>query len=295
MAKKFLDLFQETKETVYSNVAQAITVLASLNTAADFTPNLAPNGSTSTSKYTLQRRKRPSVNTVAKPNSGATSDALAALDQFTTIDWESLEVVTGALRSVGFKQTFNDDYDFSLDPKHSKDMLYQVGEVAVQRKTDFITLFETFTPSGTALPAYAEGKTEIWDAVGDEVLRLGSVDDEYKTKQGLSDFVVYMDAYTAKDIAKEVGTVFNQEAPIAQTGFTSNKSVNGTPVIVDSTLAKGTVYVIHNEALAFKSNVIEKDINVDLGLTQFTGKFFYDVMALVDGARASKIAATPKP
>lgn len=87
MAKKFLDLFQETKEQVYSDAALAIVLLASLNSVATFSPVLAPNGAKgTTSQYTLQRRKRPSVNTVANANAGTTAAALAALDQFSKAD-----------------------------------------------------------------------------------------------------------------------------------------------------------------------------------------------------------------
>ena len=85
---------------------------------------------------------------------------------------------------------------------------------------------------------------------------------------------------------------FNQEAPIAQTGFTTGKSINGTPVIVDAALAGKVVYVFHKDVLAFKSAMIEKDVNVDLGLVEFTGKFFYDVQAVVDADRSVKMIET---
>lgn len=94
-----------------------------------------------------------------------------------------------------------------------------------------------------------------------------------------------MDGYTAKNLTKEMGQAFNQELPIAETGFQSRKGINGTPVIVDTTLPEGAVYIVHKEALAFMSDMIEKPVNVDLGLTAFTGRFFYDVQAIADDAR----------
>ena len=87
MAKTFLNLFKEVNEQVYSSASQALTVLAAANSSVEFTPNLAPNGAAgTTSQYTVQRRKRPTVNTVANANTGTTSSALAALDQLTQVD-----------------------------------------------------------------------------------------------------------------------------------------------------------------------------------------------------------------
>ena len=118
MAKKFLELYKDVKETVYSKDAQALVLLASLNSCVEITPDLAPGGNVdgSTSQYKVQRRKRPSVNKVANANTGSTSSALAALDQFSKNDWVTLDIATGDLHSVGFKRTFNDDYDFGEKP-----------------------------------------------------------------------------------------------------------------------------------------------------------------------------------
>lgn len=292
MAKKFTDLYLKVKEIVYSQDAQSLVVLASMNTSADFTPVLAPNGSTggSTSKYTLQRRKRPSApSAVANAKAGTTAAALAVLDSFQEPDWESIEVVTGVLKSIGFKKLFNDDYDFlENESVHSDDLKYQEGEIALARKAALISLLDTATETTQVIPAYAKGDTKLWDFVADRVIELGQIDDDYKSKQGAADFVVYMSADMAKQLAKENGVGFYNEAPIAQTGFKSGMSVNGTPVIVDQTLVAKSIYFLHKEALAFKSEPIEKDINVDLGLTEFTGKMFYDVQTVVDSARIKK-------
>lgn len=86
-SKKFNVIYQRVKETVYSQPALALTVLAAANSAATFTPVLSPNGVTATtSSYTLQRKKRPAVNTVANATAGTTAAALAALDQFSKED-----------------------------------------------------------------------------------------------------------------------------------------------------------------------------------------------------------------
>lgn len=294
MAKNFNIAFKRVKEQVYSNEAQALVALAAANSSVEFTPILAPNGAVdgTTSKYNVQRKKRPTVNVVANANAGTTAAALAALDQFGKVDWESLEVKTGTLRSVGVKSTISDEFDFANENGHDNDLMYQMGEVATQRKTDLIALMETFTASGAALPAFTKGDTKIWDALADEVITLAAVSDSFKGIQAKSDFIIVIDYTVAKELAKEMGTAFYQEAPIAQTGFKSNMSINGTPVLVDPALSGRKAYVFHKDALGFKSQAVEKDVNIDLGLTSFQGVFFYDVMAVVDSARAKKIAAS---
>ncbi len=294
MAKTFNQIILDAKETVYSAEANVLTVLAKANPMVTFQPQLMPNGVKAEGKYLVQRRKRPSVNTVANAKVGTTAAALAALDQFSEGDWETVEVLTGVLKSVGFKHKFEDSYDFSSNDQHAKDALYQVGEIAAERKKALNTLLLSATHSGAALPAYAKDEVHVWDAISAEIVKLAQVDDEFKDVQGVADFITVVSPTVARELSKEMGTTFNSEAPIANTGLTSGKSINGTPVIVDSTLVKGSVYIIHNEAIGFKSVLIDKDIDIDLGLVEFTGKFFYDVMAVVDAARVSKIAATSK-
>lgn len=295
MAKTFNDIIMEAKDSVYSKKVNALILAAKNVPGVDFSPVLAPNGKTdaTTSKYTVQRRKRPTVNTVADVNKGTTASALAALDQFTISDWESLPVATGALRSVGFRELINDDFDYSNSPRHAKDIMYQTGEVAAQRHKDILALLATASPSGSALPAYAAGSTAVWDAIADEVITLAQVDDDFMDVQDISDFYIVTSRKVAKELAKEMGQVFNQEAAIAQTGFKTNMSINGTPVIVDSRLTGREVYIAHNQAIAFGKQVV-KDVSVDLGLVAFTGEFFYDIMVIVDAARVKKIATTRK-
>lgn len=293
MAKKFNDIYKESKAKVYSKAVNALVIASKGVPGIIFDPMLSPNGKVddTTSKYTIQRRKRPSVNTVVDPNTGSTKASLDSLDQFSKPEYDALEVATGILRSVGFRGTFNDDYDYSNSPAHKRDMEYQVGEVAAQRHKDILAELAKATPSGTTLPAYTKGDTLVWDAISDEVIRLAAKDDEFMDVQDISDFYIVTSRKVAKELAKEMGTAFNQEASIAQSGFTSSMSVNGTPVIVDARLTGREVYVAHNQAIAFgKQEVFTRTVN--LGLSDYYGAFFYDILVTVDKARVSKIATT---
>lgn len=294
MAKTFNNIYKEAKQKVYTSPSTVLTLLAKQNSQVEFAPILAPNGGTDltlTTKYTIQRRKRNTIKTVANANVGSTASALAVLDSFSKIDWDTEEIATGVLKSIGFKKTFNDDYDFSSNPMHSRDLEYIMGEIESQRHKDLIALLKTDAPkTGAALAAFTAGDTKVWDDLAGQVDTLSKVDDAFKDISALTDFVIITTNEVARELSKEMGTVFNQEAAIAQTGFKTGMQVNGTPVIIDARLTGRDAIVLHKEALAFRAAPIDKSINVDLGIAEFTGRVFYDVMASIDKSRMAQFA-----
>lgn len=183
-------------------------------------------------------------------------------------------MATGALRSVGFKETLADDFDYDNSPAHAKDMEYIVGEIAIQRHKDLLTLYETFTETAAALPAFAANTLAVSDAIVSERNKLVQVSDDFKDITNQEDYIIVTSLTVATELKKELGTVFNQEAPIAQTGFTTNMSIEGTPVIIDPRLKNRTTYILHNQTVGFKAAQVTKDIKIDLGLSAFTGRFF---------------------
>lgn len=60
-----------------------------------------------------------------------------------------------------------------------------------------------------------------------------------------------------------MGTVFNQEAPIAQGKFKTGMQVNNTPVIIDARLTGRDTIIMHKDALAFRAAPVDKSINID--------------------------------
>ncbi len=88
--KKFNEVYKLHKETAYAGLSTALVLGASLNSAVDFSPVLAPNGAVdsgaATAEYTVQRAKRVKAKAIANPNAGTTAAALAALDTFTKVD-----------------------------------------------------------------------------------------------------------------------------------------------------------------------------------------------------------------
>lgn len=298
MAKKFNDIYKEAKTKVYSQSVNALVVLASLNPQVvlekKLQPGAAPGDLTAAPQYTIQRRKRPTVKAVQNANRGNTADALAVLDSFAKTEYEAVEIGTNALRSIGFRRTFGDSYDFSSDPQHAKDMMYQVGEIAAQRKKDLNTLLLTATETANELPTFAKDDTKVWDAIADQIDAVSKVDDEYMDIAGHEDIITVVSDKVAKELAKEMGTVFNQEAPIAESGFKTNMSVNGSPVIVESRWTGREVVIFHKQAIYFESNTIAEGINVDLGIAKYTGEVFYDISGVIDQARFTKFKpATP--
>lgn len=145
----------------------------------------------------------------------------------------------------------------------------------------------------------AGANTEAFDTLSDAADEVMLFSDDFKHMSSESNMLIILHPTVARKVAKEIGTVFNQEAPIYTTGFKSNKSINGIPVIVDPNLNKyqvakaaaGTAdtrlgaIVMDIEALAFKAADESKPIMTDLGLTKFAGKFFYSIEKLIDPSR----------
>lgn len=285
MAQNAHKLFLRAKALVYANPAFAPVIIAAQNSA--FKAELMSNKL----EYNVQRKKRPVVQSVAAGTASSTADDLKMLDSFTVPAWESIEVSPSARRFVGIKGEFADTYDMDATDLHLKDMEASVLEVAVKRLEDVTNLIKTATATGSALPAFVKGDTKVWDAIADEVITLSQVDDEFATIQDVSSFIIYGSAQVAKTLTKEMGTVFNQEAPIAQTGFKTGMQVNGTPFVSVPTLTGDEVIIVHNYAIGFATAPKTKAINIDLGLHDYVGEVWMDVMAVVDSARMAKISA----
>lgn len=307
MAKKFTDIYKRYVTTVLKDRQNALLVLARMNTAAKIKEDLAPNGKTdgTTTQFTLQRRVRNSVKTVANPNSGTTTDALALLDSFDKVNWESVGFSTGVAKSIGFKTTIKDKVDMNaLSDLHAEDVKYSTAEIFLDRRdtiyselnskaktkaaTYDITKKDNSTETITvpAMPAYTANKTDVWKGINDAILSFSFIDDKFKAE---STPIVFTSKTVASELTLEMGTVFNQEAPIAQTGFKTGYSINGTPVVIDSRLKGREVYIIDEESLFFKKSPTMEDINQKLGTTRYVGKVFYDVFNVSDENRVWKL------
>lgn len=316
MAKSFNQVIKRANAKMYSNTAMALVLMARMNTAVDFQPVLAPNGGTDltkTSSYMVQRELRPTgVKTVANANAGTTASALAVLDSFETTEWVSLPVATGVLKSLGFKGVFGDDFNMeSLSSVHVNEVKKRVSEIAIDRKK---TLFDKIMAGAHAskasytitkqdrsttetivvpeLAKFVEGKTAVWTSLASALLTFNRIDDQFATESDSEDTLVIVSPEIALNLTKEMGTVFNQEAAIAQTGFKTGMAINGTPVIVDNRLAAGEVLIINKLSVAFKKDKISKNIDQSLAHVDYKGEVFYDIIEAIGKERMWKLTTS---
>lgn len=305
MAQKFNIVYNAAKETAYAQASASLVLAASLNSMIQFVPVLQHNGSVdsgaTTAEYNIQRVKRIKGADVANSTANTTSAALAALDTFTTVSWETIGVATGVLRSVGVKLGINEEFNpDSLGAVHAKAVSDSVQLQVVERHEALLEEIQG-AATGTDKLVYTAGKTDVYDAITAEVNRIMLTSDDYKHMSDKNKMLIVLHPSVADMVAKEIGTVFNQEAPIAQTGMRSGMSINGVPVIVDANLNKFEgaaatevigALVLDSEAIAFKAAEFEKPVDVNLGLTRFYGKFFYNIVKAVDTARIGKFELT---
>lgn len=313
MAKSFNQVIKRANAKMYSNTSMALVMLAKLNTKYNFQQILAPNGGTDltkTASYMAQRELRPTgVQVVADATSGTTASALAVLDSFEKTEWESAPIATGVLKSLGFKGTFGDDFDMeSLSSVHVNEVNKRVSEIAIDRKrtifdkiygaahaskaTYDITKQDRTTTETIQVPElakYVDGKTAVWTSIASALLKFNRIDDKYATESDVEDTLVMVSPEIALNLTKEMGTVFTQEAAIAQTGFNTGMSINGTPVIVDNRLKAGEALMINKLAVAFKKDKVSKTIDQSLAHVDYKGEVFYDIIEAIGTERMWKL------
>lgn len=304
MAKKFNIVYKVAKETAYANEAAAFVLGAAMNSVVEFSPVLAPGATVdagaASAEYNIQRIKRIKGAAISNPMAGTTTAALAALDTFSKVEWESIGVATGVLRSVGVKVGINEQFDIdSLGAGHAKAIADSVNVELIERHEKLIE--EAYTNAGIdgGTVAFTAGQTAVFDkltAVANEIMLKS---DEYKHMTDKANLVIVLHPSVADMVTKEIGTSFNQEAPIYKTGIGARTSINGIPVIVDANLNKYQAtgatdrlgaLIMDMEALAFKAANETKPIMVDLGLTKYVGKYFYSITKAIDTGRIAKIA-----
>lgn len=325
--KKFNQIFETAKLTVYGNIDNALAAVAAANTAVQFKPLFSPNGTNIHEKYNVQvaiRNKSKTFGAAAsnpdvtlssgKTGEMTTADALKIFDSFGRYDWDTQEITTGTLKAIGHKIGWNDNYDAdNLSDTQAEFISSEVGNVAISRKEG---LTKILVDQGKAnggeeldLVPTATEKTPAYDFLVNKATEIGKISNKHKYLTEESQMLHAVDVETRNALAKEIGQGFYNEAPIFGTGLKSKFSVNGIPVIVIPDLSKFLADTDKNvrtvtfdvEFLALKAEYIEKVMSLDLGVTKFEGKAFYDIMTGVDvlGERvklgystdASKVAA----
>lgn len=290
--KKFNEVFKTSKETVYGDTQFLALIAASLNSTVEFSPVLKSNGSTSTAQYNVQRAKRIKGKDVATPNAKTTTNDNALLDSFSEIEWVTLPVATGVMRSVGIKTAINEEFDpESMGEVHQLAVQSAVGVAARERQENLIN--EIVIGKGKSNWEALTG-TDLFTELSDKADEIMLFADDFKYTTEQEKMIIFMNPVLKTKIEKEMGTAFTQEVPVYQTGLKSRFSIGGIPVVIvpqlnsiedtDATKRLGAI-VMDIEALAFKAEQYSKLIDTDNGLTRYTGRVYYDIQKLVDAER----------
>lgn len=310
MAKNFAIVIKTAKETTYADIAMAFPLSASLNSMVQFTPMQKSNGTvdspTTSAQYWIQRTKRVKAKVVANPNTGNTSDALAILDGFSRIDWETVTVATVPKRAIGIKISVNDKFDIdNTGEGHAKQWAEQYKVESIERKERLLNeMYTNATDGGTFNAPTADKPTPIFDKITALANQIELFADDFKYMTSPSNIIIVLHPTLVNQVYKEIGTVFNNEAPIYKTGLKSRFSIAGYPVLVDPTLnvfSTGTgddavrlgALVMDIEAVAFKTDNQKVYIDQAIADTRYVGLTYYGIEKLVDTKRAFKIGFKP--
>jgi len=302
MAKTFNKVYLVAKETAYAKLDNVLTLIGATNPVVQFTPSLKPGqiiGATPDVEYLIQRPKRiKGSETTANHSPGSTTDELALLDSFKTPVWETLNVGTGKLQTIGVKVGMNEKFDAdNLGSVHAKVIADMVDNRAERRIELALEMIVAGTTPSAISPAAFTGKT-LRKFFIDEVNKIKMLVDDYKHNS--SQVVIFINPLLTPFLEEEIGTVFNQEAPIYKTGLKSRFSISGNPVIELPSLNKVdtaadirlAAIVMDAEAFAFDASGVKANIDTTLGITRYYGEAFYEIGAVVDSARIATFTAT---
>lgn len=309
MAKNFAIVIKGAKETTYADVSMAFSLAASLNPMVRFTPLQKSNGTagspTTSAQYWIQRGKRIKAKEVANPNSGKTSDALAILDSFSRVDWETYEVATVKKRSIGIIISVNDRFDIdNVGEVHAKQWAEQYKVEAIERKERLLTEIYTNATDGGTIAAPSETEpTPIFDKVMQLAILIQLLADDFKYMTAASNIIIAMNPLLVPAIIKEIGTVFYQEAPIYKTGLKTRTSIGGYPVILDPTInifgagegesaTRLGFLILDIEGVAFNTQDNEVFIDQSIADTRYVGETYYGIEKLIDKTRTYKVMFT---
>lgn len=316
MAKTLQTTFAIAKNTAYTNGNGIMVSHFAANTIMRITPLQKPNGA-NTNAYALQRLKRVKGQDVANPNANTTAANLAALDGFSTMDWDTVAIVTGNLKSIGLKVGINEVFDVNQIGDAQAQLIAGIIEnQAVERAENIVA--ELRAGKGTTTNNIVVGSS---DKISEKITEaFGAIEmfaDDYKYMS--NKVVAFINPIFADKLAQEVGTTYSTTAPtLFGTGLADTFSILGrsyakTSVLNSITGATATdgasangkrliAIVVDSEAVAMLTNEYKKGVDIDMGLTRFVGDFHYDVIKLVDtnrvkfiwGDAPSAIAATVK-
>lgn len=298
MAKSFNQVYVSAKETAYADATLALPLLAAANKTVTLSPVFKSNGVIgTTSQYNIQRLKRGKVKAVANANANTTASALAILDSFQTLDWETVSVATGVKKSIGLKLSVNEEFDInSVGDANADRIATDVKAVAVERAESLLT---TVIGASASVEFDDTSATPIqWlDEIDADVLKLQTMSDDFK--HGTQNMIMVMHPKLIKMLSRVVGTQFQNEAAIFGTGLGSKFSYNGMPIVEDVNLSKtfsdgaATPKVLANkigyvlldvESIYFEA-ANETPIDYTLADTRFVGQTFYEVGGVIDNSR----------
>lgn len=309
MAKEFNKIVEAIKETTYAQDTYALTVLASLNPVARFIPLAQAGGGNLGSgkavEYWLQRQKRiksKAASTAAK----AIDRVIANYGNASKLEWETIEAYTPLKRNIELNISKNEEFDIdNVGSAYEKAIQDMWTATAVERKE---RLFEAvfFSKTKAQSADSADTGAALYDEIAGKVEDIKLLSDDYK--HGTDNVIIVLHPTVARLIGKEKANWESQTpSDIFGTGLTTRFSINGTPVVVDSTLNKkflpkdGTAgtdekqfayLILDIESIAFKAEAEETPYDDTFQDERFVGKIFYDMQAVVDADRI-EVAALP--
>jgi len=213
------------------------------------------------------------------------ADGTAIYDAYSNHNWETYEVPATKTYVIGLK--FSTNYDLNIDWGSDINM-FELNQLiygtSKKRVEDAIGAIIDGTPSNKAI-------SDVYDDIIEDMNTISELVDDYKDGVDYSNLVILASPQICSALAKIKGTIYRNEMPIFNTGFTPRQNVEGVPVLRVAALNK---FKLANKRLGYI--VMDKDalvyaykgtelIKKDWGVSTYVGRVFYDYLKQIDKSR----------
>ncbi len=303
MAKKYLNLFRDSAETAYATGQLPLMGLAALNKGVKFNAVTPAAGDTSnTIQYVIQRMKRAKAGAAPAKTGKAATDAVALLDTAQKVDWESVNVMAGAKRSLVFNVSPFEEIDPLEDASAFNSTISNMTENRMFEAEELATakVYGAGTLSATKLVVDGTKDIEVVKALQDAVSNIELLVDDFKAySQGVA---VIVHPTVAKAFSRVQGQGYTTGTNTFPEGLGKGFRYDGIDYFVSPILntiagkaATEVAGAIVMDMEAYANSGLEtsvKEFDQELADERFVGHTYHELDAVIDAARIATFEMT---
>ena len=263
MAKKYLEVFQDSQESLIAAGIAPLLAVGVTNSAISFEPTGSAQGlGTGAITYNIQREKRGKAVALPTPTGQAGDDIVAIMNTSQKVEFDTISTTRGAERILAFDIDPGEEFDFGSAEGHAKVISLRTKQRLVEGEEQALTkVVAAGAAEGTVTSA------NVVDELTGGIFAIEELSDDFKHFS--EEVVVLIHPRLAKVFADLQGVEYSMGTNTFANGFKGAFMYNGTTFIPHKILnsiagkAAGVVGAIVMDKEAYANAGLAK------GLTEF--------------------------